>query len=85
MPRPVYFHSVSVSPFGQMSIFGGVTNTNHKERTNELYTIWLNIPPLKEMAFNAVLHYIEKSKSKKSLREIFFELEIPMNYIIRSF
>jgi N-acetylneuraminic acid mutarotase len=82
MPRPAYFHSASVSPLGQMTIFGGVTNTDHKQRTNELYSIWLKIAPLKEMAWNAVLHYVEKSETKKSIKEA-LELQVPINFYQR--
>ncbi|CAG2164332.1 unnamed protein product [Oppiella nova] len=84
IPRALYFHSSSVSPTGRLSVFGGVVNTNHIERTNELFTAWLKIPTLKEMAFDAVLHYIHRNRNEtkdnvKPIDEILFDLQIPAN------
>lgn len=84
MPLPVYFHSASVSVHGEMIIFGGVTKSNHSERTNELFSIWLNLPPLKEICWLAVLKLMENNKLNKNLHDHFMT-RIPPNYLKRLF
>lgn len=55
LPRPLYFHSTAVSPEGKLYVFGGIyTEVN---RTNEVYSMWLCIPKLSEMCWEALLHY----------------------------
>lgn len=71
LPTPVYFHSAALSPLGQMFIFGGVTDIEANTRTNALYSVWLKVPPLVEMCWQAVLHYIPRiaNLSKHQLLE----------------
>ncbi|CAG0902344.1 unnamed protein product [Darwinula stevensoni] len=58
LPQSLYFHSADVTPEGKMYVFGGVTGEVFApERTNSVYSIWLKIPSLKEMCWEAVLHY----------------------------
>ncbi|XP_054165614.1 kelch domain-containing protein 10-like [Oppia nitens] len=62
LPRRLYFHSASVSPDGRLSVFGGVVDANHTERTNELLTVWLRIPSLKTISLEAICHYLRRSQ-----------------------
>lgn len=44
---------------GQMYIFGGVTSNNYGElvRTNDLHKIWVKIPTLSEICWEAMTFY----------------------------
>ncbi|RWS30655.1 Kelch domain-containing protein 10-like protein [Leptotrombidium deliense] len=83
MPLPVYFHSASVSPFAQMTIFGGVTSFHHNLRTNNLFQVWLKIPPLKEIAWNTLLANFRNTFLTKMSPVELFNLGIPLQYIQR--
>ena len=82
IPRPVFFHSVSLSPFGEMTIFGGVTGMDFSSliRSNELYSIWLKVPKLKELSWLAVCHYMDNNKVYKNCLESVQYIGIPYNY-----
>ncbi|KAL0270795.1 UNVERIFIED_CONTAM: hypothetical protein PYX00_008088 [Menopon gallinae] len=60
---PTYFHSSSLSPCGQMFIFGGICEIVAPEsetttrRTNEIFSMWVIIPKLKEICWEALLFY----------------------------
>ncbi|KAI1286971.1 Kelch domain-containing protein 10 [Halotydeus destructor] len=85
MPLPVYFHGSAVSNSGQMVIFGGVNSTPHNERNNDLYSIWLNKPPLKELAWQALVHYSDSKSLLKTPVEDLVLMGIPNKYIQRLF
>ncbi|XP_064486479.1 kelch domain-containing protein 10-like [Ornithodoros turicata] len=57
LPKSVYFHSGAVSETGQMFVFGGVTSSNGSSRCNTLWSMWVTVPPLLEMAWLSLLHY----------------------------
>ncbi|XP_021954639.1 kelch domain-containing protein 10 [Folsomia candida] len=63
MPVPLYFHSTSVTNSGCMYMFGGVADMRLNTRTNQVFKIWLKIPKLKEICWEAVLHYNKKLRS----------------------
>lgn len=64
---PLYFHATSLNPCGQMFIFGGicqifnedvdVDSDNITYRTNDIYSIWVKVPKLSEMCWDALLFY----------------------------
>lgn len=81
LPRPVYFHSTALSPSGQMFIFGGVTSIGENKRTSNLYSVWLTIPPLKELAWLAVQHYAPNLSSIP--KEKLLECGIPVSCLER--
>lgn len=56
LPSPVYFHSAAVSESGQMFVFGGVTAVDGSSRCNSLWSVWVAVPSLLEMAWLALLH-----------------------------
>ncbi|GBP14517.1 Kelch domain-containing protein 10 homolog [Eumeta japonica] len=58
LPKPIYFHSATVTSSGCMYIFGGIESDELEGvRTNNLYKIWLSIPKLSEICWEAVVHY----------------------------
>ncbi|XP_015111371.1 kelch domain-containing protein 10 homolog [Diachasma alloeum] len=82
LPKPLYFHSVAVTPAGKMYTFGGIVETQNEmtKRTNDVHSAWLIIPSLSEISWEAVNHYYElRTKSKDEL----FDMGIPFKYIKR--
>ena len=64
-PIAIYFHGATISKFGQLSIFGGKTMLKNKDiRSEKLFTIYVDIPPLKELAWLSILHYNNNFKDK---------------------
>lgn len=58
LPNPLYFHSSSVTTSGCMYIFGGIEPKNDLAgRNNVLYKVWVTIPKLSEICFEALLNY----------------------------
>ena len=43
---------------GQIFTFGGVCSMDQKTRTNKLHSMWLEVPSLRDMAWEALLHYL---------------------------
>lgn len=64
IPVAVYFHAACVSQYGELSYFGGLTCTGPNVRSKELFSVWIDIPPLKEMAWRALLYYNADLKTK---------------------
>lgn len=68
IPTQVYFHSATVTSQGCMYMFGGIENASEKTRINNLYKMWLSIPKLSEISWEAVLFYypqiLELSRSR---------------------
>ncbi|XP_013194616.1 kelch domain-containing protein 10 homolog [Amyelois transitella] len=58
LPRPLYFHSSAVTPEGCMYVFGGIEPRDDATcRNNILYKVWLCIPSLTEICWEALLNY----------------------------
>lgn len=58
LPRPLYFHSAAHSDNGCMYIFGGIEyNDKEMRRRNYLYKMWMTIPKLSEMCWDAITYY----------------------------
>ncbi|XP_023232430.1 kelch domain-containing protein 10-like [Centruroides sculpturatus] len=81
LPETLYFHSVAAAPNGQVFIFGGIRSMFHKMRTNDMYTLWINIPTLKEICWQAVLYYIPYL-SKLPVEQL-LSIGIPNTFISR--
>ncbi|XP_054720269.1 kelch domain-containing protein 10-like [Uloborus diversus] len=79
LPTPVYFHSTALSPAGQIIIFGGVSDLTQNVRSNELYSVWIKIPPLAEMCWQAILTYIPNIALLE--RQKLVKTGIPIQYI----
>lgn len=57
LPRSIYFHSAAVSPAGKLHIFGGIYGGSEISRSNDIMSLWLQVPRLSEMCWEALLHY----------------------------
>lgn len=58
LPNPLYFHSSAVTSYGCMFIFGGIEpKQDATSRNNILYKVWLCIPKLSEICFDALMHF----------------------------
>ena len=57
LPLPVYFHDMTVTNEGQAIMFGGVDDIEKNTRTSAVYSVWLTVPSLRTMAWEAVCHY----------------------------
>lgn len=58
LPKPVYFHSVTLTEEGRVVVFGGVDSIQLNTRTSQIYSFWITIPSLRSLCWNAVTHYI---------------------------
>ncbi|KAL4226679.1 Kelch domain-containing protein 10 [Mactra antiquata] len=79
LPKPVYFHSAATTNHGCMYIFGGVTRIDD-ERTNALQIMWLHLPQLKLLAFNAVLKCLNITRYKHN-KETLLHIGIPNHFV----
>nr|AON96615.1 kelch domain-containing protein 10-like protein [Bicyclus anynana] len=58
LPQPLYFHSSTVSSNGCMYVFGGIEpNLQETRRNNVMYKVWLCIPKLSEICWEALLNF----------------------------
>lgn len=74
MPIPVYFHGAACSSIGQLTFFGGITTQpigGGQTRSKRLFSVWIDIPPLAEMAWRSLLHNKNNFKDERD-----FELAI---------
>uniref|UniRef100_T1KS51 Kelch domain-containing protein 10 n=2 Tax=Tetranychus urticae TaxID=32264 RepID=T1KS51_TETUR len=86
IPKPVYFHSATLSSSGLMTVFGGVEASTtgrslRTQRTDALYTMWLKVPSLGEMAWIAFLNNFPDVTKIPSSRLL--EIGVPPSYIAR--
>ncbi|XP_054745546.1 kelch domain-containing protein 10 homolog, partial [Anastrepha obliqua] len=57
-PKALYFHAAAHSQNGCMYIFGGIEYDEKRiRRCNDLYKMWMTIPLLSEICWEAVLYY----------------------------
>ncbi|XP_055316110.1 kelch domain-containing protein 10 homolog [Sitodiplosis mosellana] len=73
LPYVLFFHDAAAVGNGLMYIFGGVTTRNGDlVRTNDLHKIWVQIPKLSEICWEALTFYDPTiaNRSKKALLEI---------------
>ncbi|CAG9783896.1 unnamed protein product [Diatraea saccharalis] len=58
LPNPLYFHSSTVTSYGCMYVFGGIEpKEDATSRNNILYKVWLRIPKLSEICWEAMLNF----------------------------
>ncbi|XP_021185054.2 kelch domain-containing protein 10 homolog [Helicoverpa armigera] len=58
LPHPLYFHSSAVTSSGCMYVFGGIEpKEDAASRNNILYKVWLCVPKLSEICWEALLHF----------------------------
>ena len=65
-----------------MYIFGGVTVPSHETRINDVYKIWLTLPTLQEMAWNAITDRLHSCRSP-SLQLQLTEAGVPREFTQR--
>lgn len=60
----MYFHSAAVTSEGCMYIFGGIhwTEGEEDERTNHVLKMWLVIPPLEKLCWQALCDTIPSDR-----------------------
>lgn len=82
-PCPLFFHDSAIDADGCMYVFGGIkyrNNANH--RTNTVHKIWITIPTLKAMAWEAMNFYFP------NLREFdkttLLEIGVPASFVSRT-
>ena len=67
LKRPLFFFGITITPADRVYIFGGVCqhSSGSSSRINEMYEIWLSVPPLHELAWQTVLDVRSQSKEEK--------------------
>lgn len=84
LPYPLFFHDAAGAGNGQMYIFGGVTPGTNLDlvRTNDLHKIWIKIPTLGEICWEAMTYY-HSSIADKTKEEL-LSIGIPRKYAERA-
>ncbi|CAH1784192.1 unnamed protein product [Owenia fusiformis] len=80
MPKPVYFHSTSLTKSGCMYIYGGVTHIDDI-RTSHIYRVWLKIPKLSELSWQNITHTVADIENQD--KSHLLQLGIPIQYLDR--
>ncbi|XP_050308690.1 kelch domain-containing protein 10 homolog [Anthonomus grandis grandis] len=58
LPRPTYFHAVTVTPQGRLYVFGGIHSIDDEvKRSNAVFSTWVCFPKLSELCWEAILYY----------------------------
>lgn len=70
LPYRMYFHDAAVTPDGCMFIFGGVRERSGPTRTNNLYKLWLLVPPLRAMSAEAVRYWLRVEVDEDDPRSV---------------
>ncbi|OXU26255.1 hypothetical protein TSAR_008733 [Trichomalopsis sarcophagae] len=82
LPQPTYFHSTTLTPAGQMFTFGGIVKEdNEVARTDEIHSVWLTIPKLSEICWEALNFYHPDLKKKR--QEDLLHIGVPLKFIRR--
>ncbi|KAK5640434.1 hypothetical protein RI129_011245 [Pyrocoelia pectoralis] len=77
LPKAPYFHSVALTREGKLYVFGGMEGGRVLKRNNKLFSAWIRIPPLAEIAWEALLHYFPNVP----LANRFNHLQIPNRFL----
>lgn len=83
-PDMIYFHSSAITPSGKVYTFGGVKcdmSSPAMNRTANVYSMWVTIPKLKEICWEAILFYNPKLYLCK--KSELFDYGIPREFIQR--
>lgn len=79
LPRPLYFHSATTPGNGCMYIFGGIEY--NMRRRNDLYKMWMTIPKLSEICWDAITFY--NPNLDKYKRSHLLKIGIPERFVDR--
>lgn len=75
----LYFHDSSITRDGCMYVFGGITT--NRSRTNNLYKMWVTIPKLSSIAWEALIHYYPMIHHAP--KSFMLEKGVPLRYVNR--
>lgn len=75
----LFFHDACITSDGAMYIFGGITTNT--SRTNNLYKMWVTIPKLSVIAWEAILHYVPRIH--RSPKSVLLERGVPKHFVDR--
>ncbi|XP_072943830.1 kelch domain-containing protein 10 homolog [Epargyreus clarus] len=82
LPHPLYFHSSTVTSYGCMYVFGGIEPKDDTIcRKNNLYKVWLCIPKLSEICWEALLSF--SPKIDQIDRQTLLNMGIPLHFVDR--
>ncbi|KAF6217050.1 hypothetical protein GE061_001403 [Apolygus lucorum] len=73
LPFPTYFHASSITPAGKLYNFGGICEVGRRtHRTSDILSAWVCIPKLKEICWEAILHYglLNQPNSAEIIRDV---------------
>lgn len=78
----LFFHDSCCTSDGLMFIFGGIKMRNGTAlRTNVLHQMWITIPKLSAISWEALLHYFPHLR--KVRREVLLEIGVPSRFASR--
>jgi len=75
----LYFHDACITSDGCMYIFGGITTNT--SRTNNLYKMWVRVPKLSAIAWEALLHYYPFIN--RASKQFMLERGVPLRFANR--
>uniref|UniRef100_A0A1B0FDL9 Kelch domain-containing protein 10 homolog n=1 Tax=Glossina morsitans morsitans TaxID=37546 RepID=A0A1B0FDL9_GLOMM len=81
LPRPLYFHSAAHAGNGCMYIFGGIEYSEKEVRRNCLFKMWMTIPKLSEICWDAITYY--NNNLHYYNREKLLQIGIPERFVNR--
>lgn len=82
-PYPLYFHDSVTNGDGCMYVFGGILkNQPNPQRINKIFKVWMTVPKLGAIAWDAMLYY-HLPQMKTSTKEELLEMGIPPTYVQR--
>lgn len=75
----LFFHDACITPDGAMYIFGGISTLS--TRTNNLFKMWVTIPKLSSIAWEALVHYYPYIP--KASKSYMLEKGVPLDFANR--
>ena len=82
LPCPLYFHSTALTPEGRMYTFGGIIKENDEVvRTDAVHSVWLKIPKLSEICWQALIYYFPRLR-RKSPNQLLY-MGVPLKFVQR--
>lgn len=79
---PLFFHDSSIDADGCMYIFGGIKLRNNTNvRTSVLHKMWITIPTLKAISWEAINFYSPRLKNLD--RNTLLQMGIPVEFVAR--
>ncbi|XP_031355710.1 kelch domain-containing protein 10-like [Photinus pyralis] len=79
LPKSPYFHSVALTREGKLYVFGGMEGGTTLRRNNKLFSAWVRIPTLAEIAWEAFLHYFPDIARTNKINR----LQLPNRFLSR--